>query len=52
MDRTGDQFFAGSALSVDQNGGFAGGDLPDQFEDLHHVTALSNHGGRTRVLTQ
>ena len=52
MDRTGDQFFPGSALSLNQHRRPAGGYFPDQFEDFHDVSALSDHRGGPQVLAE
>ena len=42
VDRLGDQFFAGAALALQQNGGAAGRDLRHQVENPQHGLALAD----------
>ena len=39
----GDEFLAGAAFAGDEDGGFAGGDLFDEGEDLAHGSGLAGH---------
>ena len=42
MERLGDEFLAGAAFALDEDGGAAGRDLGDQVEDAQHRLALAD----------
>jgi hypothetical protein len=50
MDRPGDQFLAGTALTGDQNGRSAGRRLDDEVEHLLHARAAADDGGKALIL--
>ena len=52
VDRFGDQFFAGPALALQQNGGAAGRHLRHQVENLQHGLALAHDVFKVVALLQ
>ena len=52
MDGFGDQFFAGPALTLQKNGGTAGGHLRHQIENLQHGLALAHDVFKVVALLQ
>ncbi len=46
VERLGDEFFAGAALALDEDGGAGGRDLRDEVEDAQHTSLLPTMLGK------